>query len=162
MNVNDRNLWQGLTTSQIKDLEAAITEPHRAAVDPATAYRDISTAFAIRSAALLVANDLRGALHYAEISVAASFIAQRRDEGMQRALERLDSIRATEALDPRGVLTYVPGKKRSIRVKPSTTAAPSVTRGLRIDAKCVADDGPLDARLPSLHDPLPGGISKSA
>jgi len=162
MNVYDRNPWQGLTSSQIKDLEAAVTEPHRAAVDPATAYRDISTAFAIRSVTLLVANDLRGALHFAEISVAASFIAQRRDEGMQRAREQLEAIHAAEALDPAGVLTYVPGKKRLIRVKPSAAPTPSVARGLSIDAKGVADYGPLDARLPSLRDTLPGGVSKSA
>lgn len=118
MRIDQRNPWQGINARQAQELDEATKHPHRVGRDQPQIYRDISQEYAIRTAALLVNNDLRGALNAAEISTAAIGIANSIEAGNRRAAERWERFKEQEANNPDGRLVYVPGQKRRKRIMP--------------------------------------------
>jgi hypothetical protein len=144
VNRNDRNAHQGLTSAELTILDAAIRDPqHRHSGDVAATYESIHQAYATRAATLLVHNDLLGALESAQISVAAAGLARDYEAGLVRARDRLAALNAVALDDPRGTLTYVPGRTRRVRVKGS--AAPAVARSVGGQAERVANLDPAES-----------------
>lgn len=118
MTNKERNVWQGLTSSQIAQLNEAQRMPHLDGMNQPDTYRAIATEFARRTVALLTSNDLRGALDSAEISIASQKLAQQLDHRRDRAAQIVLAARAQELEDPNGRLVYVPGKRRRVRLFP--------------------------------------------
>lgn len=118
MDITQRNPWQGLTARQAQELDEAVKHPHRAGRYGPDTYQNAAQEYAIRAAALLVNNDLRGAMNAAEISTAAAAIGQRLEEGNRDAAERWERFKEQEANDPKGRLVHVKGKRRMVRVMP--------------------------------------------
>lgn len=71
-----RSPWNGLTSAQCQQLDADLTVPHRMTMPKEQAYAEISDEYARRVAALLAANDLRGALWFTELWSHASAVAR--------------------------------------------------------------------------------------
>src|SRR5690606_9930605 len=108
----------GLTTRQIHELEEALTMPARTQLDRIDAYEDIAREYEHRTALLLVANDLRGALNAAEIAVAAHALVDGRRRSDAWVEARMQQIREAEANNPLGVLVGTYNTRRRTRVKP--------------------------------------------
>lgn len=115
----ERSPWSLLTPAQDKMLTEALLHPARAGIGTVEAYREIGTEFAVRSAHLLISNDLRGALDHAEIARVATVYADQQERRFAEMEERIRAQREAEAKDPRGRLVTVPGKKRRVRVFPA-------------------------------------------
>lgn len=77
MSVDGRSPWSRLRRADALALADALGAPEHLQRSPCEAAESVSASFARQSVTLLVGNDLRGALRAAEISVAASAIAQR-------------------------------------------------------------------------------------
>ncbi len=84
---------QGLTTYQVHELEHALSTPAMMALDETDAYQAVSFEYGMRAARLLAANDLRGALNAAEISLAAETFGVRKAAALDRARERLEALK---------------------------------------------------------------------
>lgn len=125
MNRNDRNAWNGLTSAQIQELDAAASHPDVMHLPLTEALRQVSNEYAVRAARLLTANDLRGALNAAEISQAAENVANRREDGLAQARIAVQRIKELAEQDERGELVYVDGSKRRKRVKRFPADGPS-------------------------------------
>jgi hypothetical protein len=121
--MSQRNPWQGLTGTQLQLLDDALKLPGRLNRGRAEAFDDVAKEFAYRTANLLVANDLRGALDSAEITAAAVALARQHRDAHERAVDRAEYVRRLEAEDPNGRLVHVPGQKKMRRVFPADKTA---------------------------------------
>lgn len=114
----ERNIWQGLTRSQLAQIEDAQTHPHLKGLERQDVYRNLAAEFAHRTVALLVGNDLRGALDAAEISTACAKLAEKAQHDRARAAQAVLDERQRQLEDPNGRLVHVPGRRRRVRVFP--------------------------------------------
>lgn len=109
-----RSPWHGLTSGQALELSDALTRP---GADPDFVLAQVQEEYALRTVQLLVGNDLRGALHAAEIAAACLRLGAARDssalrhpsdsgaEGLERSRSRVAvgdrAATASAALDGR-------------------------------------------------------------
>lgn len=83
--------WSGLTRAQARELDEALWLPDRRELPYVEAARAVHEEYAARTVALLIGNDLRGALSAAEIAYTANGVAERERASRHAALWRLQS-----------------------------------------------------------------------
>lgn len=145
MRQNERSPWSLLTTAQDKLLDEAIKHPARAGVPTAEMYRAVGVEFAIRSAHLLVSNDLRGAIDHAEIARVAHVIADTHERQTAQMRERIALQEEQLKNNPDGYLVTIPGQKKLRRMKPGEPVPEGATIGPQ-PAKAYGNQGMRGSR----------------